>query len=134
MGCGHCRSCQGVSSGWELLELGLHCQINTQGGDLPAEALQHKLAPKLSPNLCHAWLFQALSSFECPTDLSAAPFYHRHPPPRAFCRPSTASLPPSPTSVVPTCVIMSQFNAVNSDFHVKCLFFTHQMNVCNVRV
>lgn len=49
-----------------------------------AEAQQHKLGTTLSPNLCDTWLFQPASSFECPTYLSAAPFYHRHPPAKPF--------------------------------------------------
>lgn len=125
-------------------QLGTHTQlcavegilrpVSVSGHCTAAEEQQHKLATKLSPNLCDTWLFQPVSSFECPTYLSAAPFYHRHPPPRAFCRPSATSFPPAPISVVPTSMILSEFNAVNSNFHVKCLFFTHQLNVCKSRV
>lgn len=64
--------------------LGILISISISVHYTAAEAQQHKLGTTLSPSLCDTWLFQPASSFECPTYLSAAPLYHRHPPAKAF--------------------------------------------------
>lgn len=138
-GCGHCRSCLGISSSWELLEPGnlpcawgcpgdfnihicvLHCSRGTaaQAGDYTESQSLWYLVVSASKQLwvSHLPVYSSLLSqtSSCKTLLSAA------------------SLLPSPISVVPPCMIEWIQYAVNSNFHVTCLFFTHEMNVCNFR-
>lgn len=144
VGCGHCRSCLGISSNWELH----YGQVTHPQPWLPEGYWD------LCPYLCSAlqqrhsstsWLLNWVPVSAILVVSSSKQLWVCHIPlcssllsqtssSKSLLQTQCCSLPPSSISVLSTCMIMSEFSAVNSNFHVKCLFFTHQMNVCNFRV